>query len=265
MGIFDGVRETLRIALISQIYRWKSISVYRTQFVFQIIYSAAGPLVTYFFISVIYTATRGIPGWSFYQLLFLSSLVGLASPLVSYVATPSNVLKSLRRGTLDTLLLRPYSAFTAMMSNYGDPTAGLAALDASVLTLYAALHLQIGATEAAMFLVMLILGVLLLAIFSLLLVTLFYKIFRSGGTFQSMLNTMFNYGQYPLSIYGFPGTLLLTLVIPIGFATYVPAELLTGAIKPAGFLALAAIAIALMLIFHQIIRAKLKGYTSAMG
>ena len=265
MEIVKNMKRTLYISLISQLYCWKSMAVYRTQFIFQILYSAIGPLVTYFFISIIYTATAGIHGWSFYQLLFLSSLIGVVSPLVSYIITPATVLRALRRGTLDTMLLRPYSAFTALMSNYGDPSSGLAAIDASILTIYAGSHLSITVTGMIEFMFLLTIGIILLSIFSLTLVMLFYKLFRSGSTFQSALNAAYNYGQYPLSIYGFPTTLLLTLIVPIGFATYIPAEIIIGALNFLDFIVLSIVAILLMVILYKIINKKLDRYTSAMG
>jgi len=265
MNPINRVINTLRIMWLSQAYGWKSLTIYRTQFLFQMIYSAVGPLVTFFFISVIYTATAGIPGWSFYQLLFLSSLVGLVSTLMGYLTTSSGVLKSLRYGGLDIFLLRPYSKFTALMANYGDTTAGLAAIEASVLTVYAAAHLSFTLAAAVMFIIMLAIGVFLLSVFSLMLVTIFYKIFRSGGTFQGMLNTLYNYGQYPLSIYGFTVTLLLTFVVPIGFATYIPAELIIGNMTVVSFLEYAAIALLLAFVFYKIVLIRLSSYTSAMG
>lgn len=265
MPSFDEFVNSIRIMLISQLYNWKSLAIYRTQFVFQIFYSAIGPVVTYFFISIIYTVTAGIPGWSFYQLLFLSSLVGVVSPAVSYFSTPAGVLRSLRNGLLDTFLIRPYGAFTALMSNYGDSTGALSAIDAAVLTIYAAAHLQLTLATVVMTIIMLCVGTMMLAIFSLMMVTFAYKIFRSGGSFQGILNTIFNYGQYPLSIYGITVTLALMLIVPIGFATYIPSELIFGNIGLANFLALIVVALGLTGIFYKIIKIRLKGYTSAMG
>jgi ABC-2 type transport system permease protein len=265
MSAIDDFTSSVRIILISQLYSWKSLAIYRVQFIFQIFYSAIGPVVTYFFISVIYTVTKGLPGWSFYQLLFLSSLVGVVSPAVSYLATPAGILRSLRNGLLDTFLIRPYGAFTALMANYGDATGALNAIDSSILTIYAASHLPLALPNIAMFLIMTFVGIFLLATFSIMLVTFAYRIFRSGGSFQGILNTIFNYGQYPINIYGLTFTLVLMLIVPIGFATYVPAELIFGNISACAFAALFAVALGLIWVFYKVINLRLRGYTSAMG
>ena len=264
-NFLENAKETIRIMLIAQLYGWKSMMIYRTQFVFQIFYAAFSPLVTYIFMSVIYTATHGVPGWSFYQLLFLSSLVGLVNPLLAYMTAPAGLLRGLRVGLLDVYLIRPYSAFTALFSNFGDTTAAMAILDTMVLTVYALAHINANPYGIVMFLLLFLSGVLLLAMFTVLLSLLVYRRFRSGGTFQGILNTMFNYGNYPLSLYGTTATILLTLVLPIGFATYLPAEVALNRLSPADFVAIFASTIAISYAFYRAIKFELRGYTSAMG
>ena len=120
-------------------------------------------------------------------------------------------------------------------------------------------------SEVIMFLILLMFRILVLAIFSLLLVSLFYKRFRYGGSLRSMMNTIFNFGQYPLSIYRLSATLLLTLIIPIRFATYIPAELMSGFVNIYEFITSVIASLILIYIFYKIILIRLCWYTCAMG
>ncbi len=257
--------EAIRIALITQYYGWKGFTIYRTQFVFYLLYGAVSPFVTFLFIYVIYNVSAGVPGWTFYQLLFLNILVGLVSSLVPYVSSPSGLMLSLRTGGFDVLLTRPYSAFNAIMANFSDTTSGINVIDYLILLAYVMAHLTFTLPGAGMFAVVFVLGTIAITLFLQTAVLFAYRSLRSSSVISNIFNLATGFTNQPLSLYGFTGTILLTLLVPIGFATYFPAELFIGK-QGLSFFIPAVIALAVLIgMFYKLITRRLKGYESAMG
>ncbi len=246
-------------------FNWKSFLYYRTQFFFYLVYAAVSPLASLLFVYVVYSVSAGVPGWSFYQLLFLSGVVGMLSSLVPYICNPSGLVYALRYGTFEVFLTRPYSAFTALMANYGDTTNIAGIIDEFLLVVYAALHLQVTFIGVAMTAIVFILGTIIVTMLMQAIVMLTYRAFRTASVTMNFFNTFMQFGSYPLSIYGFTATIIFTILIPVGFATYYPAELLTGKAGTEIFIFSLIGSLIIMGVLYSIIAKRLKSYVSAMG
>ncbi len=265
MKLIDNFLDGLHAVYLGQLFGWKSFLYYRLQFIFYLIYAAAAPLASFLFIYVIYHVTVGIPGWSFYQLLFLSGMVGMLSALVPYICSSSGMVNGLRYGYFDLYLTRPYSAFTALMANFSDTTGMMYVVDQLALVIYAGAHLTVTALGVIMTAITFILGTILVVMLFQIIILFSYRVLRSSGVVNNFFNTLTTFAGYPLSLYGFTGTVFLTLVVPIGFATYYPTELFSGKVGVAAFLYALVFSAILIFVFYKIISVKLRGYVSAMG
>ena len=115
---------------------------------------------------------------------------------------------------------------------------------------------------AGAFVMMLIAGGVIIYSFFLILATLSFWFVRVEN-FLAIFQSMYEAGRWPVSLY--PGWLRygLTFVVPIAFATTVPAEALTGRLTWVTLLAAIAIAAVLFTISRLFWRVGLRHYSGA--
>ncbi len=251
--------------LISQKYKWLSFLTYRLQAFVWIVASSFNviyPLVT---ITVIYSISSGIAGWSYYQLIFLAATASAAMGMAWYFADASNIIDGLLYGSADKIFTRPYGLLTLLMVEYGDVIAAPTIIGAIALMAFAALHLQLSAQLLLYYLVLLSLGTIAYAMFLLMLTALAYKYFRRGTFVWRMVNFVGEASNYPISAYGFVVAGLFSTVIPIGFAYYYPSVLLFGGFNATLFYGSAVFCVAVSVACYKAFYLLMRSYTSAKG
>lgn len=258
-------RADLRIFLSSQKYKWLSNLAYRTQSIGWIAILALSAMTGIVSITVIYGVSNGIPGWSYLQMLALSGLASAASGISTYFIHPSNLVENMRNGILDQVLAKPYNPILIILSRFGW-VAGLGSIVSGLAIFsYAIAQVQVSAVALAVAMAVFAIGCMAFVMFNVFLSILAYVLFKSGGFLNWIVNIASGTSSYPLTVFGLAGMLILTVGMPIGIASFYPAELVFMKADYLIGMGVALIGIALSYLFYRGSLWLLTFYTSGGG
>jgi ABC-2 type transport system permease protein len=176
----------------------------------------------------------------------------------------AQLIESVREGTLDFTLTKPedaqllVSAQRVEIWRLIDVALGFGVLATALVRLGE----KVGGWEAAEFLLMLLAGAVIVYSFWLMLATLSFWLIRVENILE-IFQSMYEAGRWPVSLY--PGWLryALTFIVPVAFATTVPAEALTGRLSWETLLGALALAAVLFILSRIIWRTGLRRYSGA--
>jgi len=257
--------DAIKYYLINQAYAWKSFFAYRTQSLLWLLYSSFTGIFSFITMTVIYNVSSGFPGWNYYQMLILSSTVGMVIAAIVYNVYSWGTISSMRRGMLDMHMVRPYGLVTIMISQSGAKMIISGFASNFAIFAYAALMLHLSLTYIITFLGIVAIGTYALIVFWLMLTVLSYHLFKSGTFMDELVNTLSVVGSYPLSIYGTIIMLLFSILVPIGIAVYYPAELMFGKINVVFSLAIILFSLAVAFVSYKLFYVLMRHYTSGGG
>lgn len=258
-----AVRD-MHIFMLMQHYMWKEVLAYRVSSLFLLFAVALGPLINFAFITIIYTVSSGIGGWSYYQLLLLGGVSSLAVSIMYYFVQPWGLTELMKEGGLDIYLVRPFSPYLTILA-LGNPFSISGAGTGALIIAYSAMHLGIGPLQALEFIIMLILGTAVLVAFMVVFSLVIYRLMRSANWTHSLINIFNEFASYPLTIYSILGVFVLSFIVPVGIATYYPVALLAGKLGFTTFALMALMSLVFIYIFKRLFYTELKDYTSAHG
>jgi ABC-2 type transport system permease protein len=239
MGFFRLLGVFVKVGVLSELE-------YRVNFYIQLLRSGIALTTGLAGLSIVFGHTESLGGWRQPELLALLGVYFLGSGLIGLVIQPSmqRFMEDVRQGTLDFVLTKPedsqvlVSVRQVQIWKVVDLAMGLAIIGIAL----AQLGELIGVGQAVGFVVALLSGAAIIYAFWLMLATLsfwFVKIENILVIFQSMYQA----GRWPVSIYPLWLRSTLTFIVPVAFATTVPAEALAGRLTLetlAGSVALAA-------------------------
>ena len=263
--MLQSISRYIHAFFLMQRYNWKKDMVYRTQWVLWLLIASFPIIVGFISISIIYNVSNGINGWTYYQLLALAGFSNLMIGTLGYVLNPWNLVNYMRNGSFDQLLLKPYNPIFMIISRMGWEVRISSMISALVLIIYGLINTQTNILAIATAFFMFALGTVAIIMFFILISVLSYVLFKSGNYIQWIINILGTASQYPLTIYSLAGMLLFTLLLPIGLASFYPAELLFTKIDYSLVFVLAVFAIILSYIFYKTTMWLLKFYTSGGG
>ena len=220
----NRILRDMRYALLSQYYEWKGFFVYRTQLVIWMAYSLVNLAYSYIAVAVIYGVSSGIAGWSYYQMLFLVSVSVIALNALSYLVEFGYINQLLRYGGIDPYLVKPYGKATILLSLTGNVSSISAVIGGFAIMAYSASNIGFSPATFVAFVVLMAFGLVTLVLFSLMLTLLAYHLLKSSETVYNLMSFMGQASKYPLSVYGVLGQLVFTIVLPLGLASYYPAQ-----------------------------------------
>ena len=204
---------------------------YRVNFFFQLFQSFVSLGVAITGLSVVFSYTDTLGGWGQEEILALVGVYLLVGGIIGFVIQPGmeHFIESVHDGTLDFTLTKPEDAQLLVsirrvnIWSLIDIVLGLGVLAFALVRLGE----KVGGGEAGEFLLMLTVGAIIIYSFFLILATLSFWFVRVEN-FLTIFQSMYEAGRWPVSLY--PGWLRygLTFVVPVAFATTVPAEALTG-------------------------------------
>ena len=176
----------------------------------------------------------------------------------------SALIDSVRDGTLDFTLTKPEDAQLLVsiqrvaIWSLLDLLMGTGVLVAALVRL----GKTIGVGEAAAFIGMLLAGAVIVYSFWLILASLSFWLVRVENLLE-IFQSMYQAGRWPVSLY--PGWLrfALTFIVPVAFATTVPAEALTGRLDASTLLGALGLAILLAALARLVWRLGLRRYSGA--
>ena len=204
---------------------------YRVNFFWQLFQSILSLVVSLAGLAVIFSYTDTLGGWRPDEILALVGVYFLVGGMIGLIIQPGmeQFIESVRDGTLDFTLTKPEDAQLIVsirrvdIWRLIDIGLGLAVLATALIRLGE----KVGVWQAGVFALMLIAGAVIIYSFFLILATLSFWFVRVENILV-IFQSMYEAGRWPISLY--PGWLRygLTFVIPVAFATTIPAEALTG-------------------------------------
>lgn len=244
-----------------------NIVQYRSDFVIAVANAVVSLVTQVLGLSVIFTNTTNLRGWSADDLLVLIGIHFFISGLIGLVVRPSMeaLMEGIRLGTFDFLLTKPADSQLLASSQRVAPQSATDVLVGVGVVAYGmsrtGLALDVG--SLALFVVTLAAGLAIVYCFLLILSTMafwFVKLDNILVIFQALFG---NAGRWPVTI--FPGWMrpVLTFVVPIAFAVTVPAQALTGQLSLGGVLLSVGVAAAFLVASRAFWLVALRRYTGA--
>jgi ABC-2 type transport system permease protein len=259
MNYFRLIAVFFRVSVMSE-------AAYRINFFLNLFQSILSLGVAAAGISVVFSYTDNLGGWSAREILALVGVYLLVGGIIAFVIQPGmeQFITSVRDGRLDYKLTKPEDAQLLVsiqrinIWSLIDIALGLGVLITALIWLGE----RVGILQAAEFILMLLAGSIIIYSFFLILATLSFWFVRVENilfVFQSMYEA----GRWPVSLY--PGWLRygLTFVIPVAFATTVPAEALTGRLNWQTLTLAVLIAVFLLIVSRIFWRIGLRHYSGA--
>jgi ABC-2 type transport system permease protein len=258
--------NTLRLLFIYFKVSVLSETAYRVNFIVQLFQSLLELGTALAGLAVIFSFTDSLSGWGVDEMLALVGVYFLVGGVISLVIQPgmSALIDSVRDGTLDFMLTKPedsqllVSVQRVAIFSLVDLLLGLGVL----ITALVRLGEKIGGWQAIVFIGTLAAGGVIVYSFWLILASLSFWFVRVENLLE-IFRSMYEAGRWPISLY--PGWLRfgLTFIVPVAFATTIPAEALTGRLNGwtvAGAVGLAAL---LFILARVIWKQGLKRYSGA--
>ena len=237
---------------------------YRINFFVQLFQSVLELATAVAGLAVIFSHTSTLGGWRPDEVLALVGIYILVGGIIGFVIQPGmeQFIASVRNGTLDFTLTKPEDAQLLVSIQQVeiwkliDIVLGFAVLVTALLRLGEKMGMQ----QAAEFTVMLLAGTIIIYGFWLLLATLSFWFVRVENILM-IFQSMYEAGRWPVSLY--PGWLrfALTFIVPVAFATTVPAEALTGRMNEVTLAGAIVMALVLSVISRVFWRLGLQHYT----
>lgn len=237
---------------------------YRVNFYVQLFQSLMELATSLAGLAVIFSYTDNLGGWRPDEMLALVGVYFLAGGLIGLVIQPSmeQFINSVRDGTLDFTLTKPEDSQLLVSVHWinvwklSDIVLGLVVLGVSLNRLGE----RIGGWQALEFTGMLLAGAVIIYSFWLILATLSFWFVRVENILE-IFQSMYQAGRWPVSLY--PGWLRfgLTFIVPVAFATSIPAEALTGRLSAETLLGAVGLAAVLFLGSRLFWRVGLRQYS----
>ena len=211
---------------------------YRVNLVLQLLNSAITLATGIVAISLVFSHTPDLSGWTRAELLVVMGLhIGIGG-LIGALVRPgmSQFMQEVEEGTFDLALTRPADSQLLVSIRAFRVWQLIDVVVGGLVVAYGAAGIEgVGIGRLLSFLAAAAMGVIVLYCLWLVLATTAFRITRADSIFD-MFDGMYQAGRWPVSIY--PGWLrgTLTFVIPLAFAITVPAETLAARLGPGSLL-----------------------------
>lgn len=239
---------------------------YRANFAMQLFQSGIALFTGLAVLGLVFSQTDALNGWSPPELLTVFGVHILMGGLIAMWIQPNmlRLMEDIRQGTLDFVLTKPED--TQLLASVREVRIWQL-VDVVVGAIILVLAVQrlatgVGPVNALAFGLTLLLGGLMIYCFWLILtVGAFW--FVNIGQIVELFDGIYQSGRWPVTIY--PGWLrvMLTFLVPIGFAVTVPASALTDRLTPATFALALGFAAALLVFTRWWWRFGLRRYSGA--
>jgi ABC-2 type transport system permease protein len=204
---------------------------YRANFLIQLVQSAVAVATGLIALAVIFDHTGDLNGWSRPELIVVMGVFTMVGGMIGFAIEPNmgRVLADIHLGTFDYVLTKPAdSQLLASVRQFNlwrlvDAGVGVGVIVWGLIRLDDSVTVD----ELAGFALTLVAGFVLTYCLWLVVTAGAFWVVRMDQV-QELFFGLYRAGQYPVTVYPFGLRLVLTYLVPIGFAVTVPAESLTG-------------------------------------
>jgi len=217
-------------------------------------------------LAVIFSYTKSLGGWRPDEVVALVGVFFLVGGGIRLVIQPSmeRLIEAVHEGTLDFTLVKPADAqFLVSIQRVEIWKLTDMVLGAGVLALaLVRMGTRVGAEQAAAFAAALAVGGIIVYSFWLILATFSFWFVRVENILM-IFQSMYEAGRWPVSVYPRWLRFSLTFLVPVAFATTVPAQGLSGRLTWQTLLGTAALAALFFAASRLFWRAGLRRYSGA--
>jgi len=205
---------------------------YRADFIIGTIGMFLSNMISIVFFWVIFQIIPEMNGWTFGQLAFLVGFLTLSVGIWHLLfegISPWRIERYIRNGDFDRILLRPFNSFVNLLINSFDMDA-FGDIIAGILILFAGsqmIGIVWSISNILLFTLLISSSVLIFISLLFLISTLSFWIIRSREISNIIWHFM-RFVEFPLEIYNPAIIFILTFVLPLGFISYYPSEILLG-------------------------------------
>jgi len=198
--------------------------------IMNLIFSSVGPIFQY----LIFTQTKGFPGWDLGQIILFQGVLlfvlGLKNTI--WANLPQYVTRMVRRGDLDRLLLKPYSSIGIILASGFSPDEFGAIIAGIILMVYSVfnLNLHLNILNVIMFIVFISFGLLLFMAMNII-YTCVVIMLVNIGRLNEIMEAFSRFGQYPLDIYSKILRGVFMTIIPFAIWVYIPSKILISGLN----------------------------------
>lgn len=240
---------------------------YRVDFIFgtivNLIFSFVGPIMQY----LIFTQTKGFPGWNLKQIILFQGILLFVIALKNTLwgELPGYVVSLVRRGDLDRLLLKPFPSIGIILAS-GFSSNNIGTFIASIVLIFYSindLNLRPTTFNIFMFFVFIIIGLLLFMAMNIFLSAMVIMLINMGRL-NEIIESLSRFGQYPLEIYSKSMRAVFITVIPFAIWVNYPSRILLYGFS-VGMLYSVIFSVIFLMASLFLWRSCLKRYTSGGG
>jgi ABC-2 type transport system permease protein len=207
---------------------------YRANFFLQLLQSAVAVVTALVVLNLVYSHTESLNGWSESELLVVMGIQILLGGVIRVSIQPNmqRLMEEVRDGKLDFALTKPedsqvlVSLREVRIWNSVDVLSGFAVLAYGVT----GLERDVAASDALLFLAMLLVGTLTIYCFWLVISTLAFWVVNVWSVLE-LFEGVYLAGRWPVSIYPSWLRIGVTFIVPLAFAITVPAEAVTSRLE----------------------------------
>jgi len=244
------------------------MSAYKANLVIYSIFSIISDLLGPFAMYVVYNVSNGIPGWSFYEILFFQGCLIFVFGFSHFAFMPMTwrTSRNIQYGIVDQMLIRPVNTLALISVSNPDVDGFASAVLGVVLMTYSAVKINavFSVINMIYFIVLMLCGIIFYYSFAVIITGISFIIVKSQALLEAFW-TVESFAQYPFAVYSGPVVLFLTFVIPFGLAGNYPATALLKGMDSLFFFELVGITFLFLFFSIKVWDYCLSRYTSAGG
>ena len=218
----------LRIIITLAKSSLSSEMVYQWNFLLEFFHVILQFVFYFLTLSVIFTQTKELAGWSKDEILLLWGIGQLSSGLFLIFLKPGldRLPDLIHDGGLDFYLVKPFSAKFLVTFSVVNLMSIPFMLSGVVLSAYSLIQLNISLNIAEIILLMFIICSHLTVVYSLYLFLMTFYFWLLESNIEHLYLSFGYIVRYPLDIFNNIGKFIFLYIIPLGFAAYIPVRVI---------------------------------------